>query len=141
VVLVGRQRLEDQVAQQGVVLETVGTAHACIRIPREDLRVTQDAGDLQGCDVVLVAVKTTATAAAAEQLAALARRGGFPKGALVLSLQNGVGNGAVLAAALEPHGVCVLTTMVNFNVVWSSYCDSLAAALHIRWASYPNPKP
>jgi len=140
VVLVGRQRLLDH-TRGGAVCTAVGNAHGPITIAAEDLKVTQDAADLAGCDVVLVAVKSTATVQAASQLAALARRGDLPQGALVLSFQNGVANGPLLASALEPHGVRVLPTMVNFNVVWGAYGDPEAGALSIKRCTPPKAGP
>ena len=137
VVLVGRRRFLEQASTGGVVLETVGEAHASVQIEGSELRATESVDELEGCEVVLVAVKSTATAQVAKQLAAVAERGGFPAGALVLSLQNGVSNGRVLAKELQPHGVCVLPCMVNFNVVWSSYCDGTADAVRIRRCTRP----
>ena len=77
------------------------------------------------------------TTLAARQLAQLARTGGLPPGALVLSLQNGVSNGNLLCEELDGFGVAVLPCMVNFNVVWSSYGDPEATALHIRRCTPP----
>ena len=76
------------------------------RIELDDIRYVSDAGALAGRDVVLVTVKSTATAEAAKQLAKLS-----PK--LVVSFQNGVGNVELLRAA----GMKVLAGMVPFNVV------------------------
>jgi 2-dehydropantoate 2-reductase len=71
-----------------------------------DIRYVTDAQALVGCDVVLVTVKSTATANAAQSLAKV-------KPSIVVSFQNGVGNVDVLRAA----GLKVLAGMVPFNVV------------------------
>lgn len=61
------------------------------------------------CDAILVCVKSGATREAGEALAPIVR-----SGALIVSLQNGVSNAAVLRAALP--GRHVLAGMVGFNV-------------------------
>ena len=65
---------------------------------------------LADCDVVLVTVKSAATAEAAVELAAHLR-----PGALVISFQNGVRNADVLRAAMPTQ--TVLAGMVPFNVL------------------------
>lgn len=65
---------------------------------------------LADCDVVLVTVKSAATAVAAVELAANLR-----PGAVVISFQNGVRNAEVLRAAMPAQ--IVLAGMVPFNVL------------------------
>lgn len=65
---------------------------------------------LADCDLVLVTVKSAATAEAAVELAAHLR-----PGALVISFQNGVRNADVLRAAMPEQ--TVLAGMVPFNVL------------------------
>jgi 2-dehydropantoate 2-reductase len=64
-------------------------------------------------DAVLVTVKSAATQQAGLTLAPV-----LPKGAMVLSLQNGVSNVKTLRAALPEHRV--LAGMVPFNVLWKT---------------------
>lgn len=65
---------------------------------------------LEGCDVVLVCVKSRDTEAIARQIAPR-----LASGAVILSLQNGIGNAEVLRSALPGHDV--RAGMVPFNVV------------------------
>lgn len=124
VVMVGRRRFVDQVSAGGVTLRPDPRRPRDVHSIRAmHVTVDDDPKALAGCDIVLVAVKSTATADAAAQLERIAERGGFPPHALVLSLQNGVGNGSILVRALEKHGVATLPCMVNFNVVWDSYAS------------------
>ena len=76
------------------------------RIELSDIRYGTDAHALADRDVVLVTVKSTATANAAQELAKI-------KPTIVVSFQNGVGNVEVLRAA----GLKVLAGMVPFNVL------------------------
>ena len=71
---------------------------------------TEDASAAAGADLVLVCVKSPATSEAAEPLRAHLR-----PGAVVVSLQNGVGNAERLRQALP--GARVLGGIVAFNVV------------------------
>ena len=120
VVLVGRRALDERSAN-GVALETVGRSHPRVVISRDHLRVTRDVAALAGCDVVLVAVKSTATADAAAQLA----RCSLPPDVVILSLQNGVGNAPIIADALarDHPSATILPCVVNMNVVWEGYAD------------------
>jgi len=106
VVLVGRPGFEAAAARAG------GARIADPEGPTRPLRArcTADPGALAACDVALVAVKSTETAAAAETLARV-----LPPGAVVVSLQNGVRNAGILAAALG--AARVHAGMVAFNVV------------------------
>lgn len=79
-------------------------------IPPGRVPCRTDAEAVRDADLVLVTVKSAATASVAATLA-----GRLKPGAVVLSLQNGLHNADVLAAALP--GQTVLAGMVPFNVV------------------------
>jgi 2-dehydropantoate 2-reductase len=108
VVFVGRQRLAAEVASHGLTLTDLHGAALRVDAPRY---VTEpDAA--AGADLVLVTVKSGATAEAAAALAPHLKAG-----AVVISFQNGLRN----AAALREHlpEATVLPGMVGFNVVHS----------------------
>jgi len=79
-----------------------------LRLGADDFRATTDAAGLAGAELVLVTVKSMATADAAAAI------GSHAPGAVVVSFQNGVSNPDVLRAALP--GATVLGGMVPFNV-------------------------
>lgn len=109
-VLVGRERLGEEIRRSG--LRATNLRGGEIRVEPDRVRYSTDVGALAGCDVVLVTLKSGATAAAARDLA-----GVLGAGATVVSLQNGVRNAAVLSAAMP--GARVLAGMAPYNVVWS----------------------
>ena len=80
------------------------------KIAPSQLTLSEDAKILGKVGVVLVTVKSADTAEIAERIAQYA-----PADAVIVSLQNGVGNVAVLRAGLP--GRRVLAGMVPFNVV------------------------
>jgi 2-dehydropantoate 2-reductase len=80
------------------------------RVPPSAIRATEDPAVLAQADYVLVAVKSTDTAAMADLIAQHA-----PPTATVVSLQNGVDNVPLLRERLP--GRKVLAGMVAFNVV------------------------
>jgi len=102
-----RPRLRDELAAHGLVLTDV--EGATVRLAAADLTVEVDAAVLAGADVVLVTVKSGATA---EIAASIGRHA--PAAAVVVSLQNGVDNARILAEALP--GRAVFAGMVPFNV-------------------------
>ncbi len=113
-VLIGRARMRDRIAAHGLHLSDLNGQEA--RLGAEAIAWV-DAGDeaavaqaLRVADLALVAVKSADTATAAQTLARHLKRG-----ALVCSLQNGIGNAHILRAALPSHRVCA--GMVPFNVV------------------------
>lgn len=109
VVLVGRDRVGDLV-KAGLRLSRWGEEP--VAVPPERVTFTTDPGALAGCDVVLVATKSSGTEAAARTLhEVLGSR--VPVG----SLQNGVRNPAILARELP--GRPIWPGMVPFNVVWT----------------------
>ena len=134
VILVGHRALDGRSAN-GVILETVGRYRPRVEIPRDHLRVTRDAAALAGCDIVLVAVKSTATADAAAQLAQCP----LPSDVVILGLQNGVGNARKIAHALaRDHPSATITPcVVNMNVVWEGYADEDARVMTLRRCTPP----
>ena len=108
VVFVGRPRIRDELAQHDLV--TIDLGGESRRAAKERVVVSTEAAALADRDVVLVAVKSAQTAEVARSLASIA-----PRGALVVSLQNGLRNAEVLRAGLPDH--VVLGAIVGFNVV------------------------
>lgn len=108
VLLIGRARMQAQLAQHGLVLSDWKQRQHTLA--PEQIPYAQDGSALFDADLILVTVKSAATREAAEQIA----RYGKP-GALVISLQNGVGNDQLLRSALPQQ--TVLGGMVPFNVV------------------------
>lgn len=108
VVFVGRERLARETAAHGLTLTDLRGADLRVEAPRYET----DPAAAAGADLVLVTVKSAATAEAAEALAPHLK-----PGALVVSFQNGLRNAAVLRERL-PQAV-VLPGMVAFNVVHS----------------------
>ena len=105
--LLARPRVIDSIRANGLRLSTVEGLDATV--PAARLRLSDQPDILGDAEVILVTVKSTDTASAA---ALIARHGAG--GATVISLQNGVGNAAVLVAGLP--GRAVLAGMVAFNV-------------------------
>lgn len=93
--LLGRQALKDAVDAEG--LRVTGKTEASIRLP-----VHVDTPD-DTYDVVVVTCKAHATAAMAQQIQECV-------GQAVVSLQNGLGNSAVLAAAIGADKVVLAST-------------------------------
>jgi 2-dehydropantoate 2-reductase len=106
--MVGRGALGGDVRRYGLVLSDLDGRRAEVAAAR--LRYEAGAAALADRDVVLVTVKSLATAEAGRALAAVLRRD-----AIVVSLQNGVGNADVLRG--EVGGRVVLAGMVPFNVL------------------------
>lgn len=108
VTLLLRARLRDELAAHGLrITDREGLDRT---LPGEVLCMTTDPTGLAEADLVLVTVKSGATAEIARLLASHVR-----PGATLVSLQNGVGNAEVLAEALPHHRV--VPGMVPFNVV------------------------
>lgn len=105
--LVGRAAFLDPMKAAGLVL---ADDDGEVVVPPTALQLSATAEVLAGCEVVLVAVKGKDTAEAGRAIAPLLARG-----AIVVSLQNGVRNPDVLRAALPGATVCAGT--VTFNVV------------------------
>lgn len=114
VALIGRQRMRERITAHGLQLTDLSgrdiwlAAKDIAYINAQDLAAVAQA--LQHSDLALVTVKSADTAAAAQTLARHLK-----PGALVCSLQNGIGNADILRSALPSHRVCA--GMVPFNVV------------------------
>jgi 2-dehydropantoate 2-reductase len=98
---VGRPRMLDALRAHGLTLTDLDGGR--LTLPAGSLKLHTEPPP--GAALVLLCVKSGATAGAARQLA---------RGSLVLSLQNGVSNAATAAAAAP--GLTVLPGMVPFNV-------------------------
>ncbi|KQW89921.1 2-dehydropantoate 2-reductase [Massilia sp. Root418] len=108
VTLLGRTRMRRRIAEHGLHLTDLhGRA---LRLDGARVPYAEDAAVLAEAALILVTVKSADTAAAAEAIRMHAR-----PDALVLSLQNGVGNADTLRRILP--GRAVLAGMVPFNVV------------------------
>ncbi len=110
VALLARPRVIQEIEGNGLRLSSFEGLER--RIAPDQLMLSEDPGILGDVGVVLVTVKSTDTADIAGIIA-----GHAPPEAVVVSLQNGVGNTAILRARLP--GRRVLAAMVPFNVVAS----------------------
>lgn len=108
VTLVGRPRIAAEIADHGLLITDLDGGEwraAAAHVP-----VSSEPGAPAGARLVLVTVKSAATAGAAAELAET-----LAPDVVVISFQNGLGNVDVLRAALP--GRTVLAGMVPFNVV------------------------
>ncbi|HWD81526.1 MAG TPA: 2-dehydropantoate 2-reductase [Kribbella sp.] len=103
---VGRPRMASELAAHG--LHLTDYLGADLRV--DDVRFETTPAGAADADLVLVTVKSAATPAAADELAAVLK-----PGAVVVSFQNGVRNGDVLRERLTEQ--VVVTGMVPFNVL------------------------
>lgn len=108
VTLIGRERLAAEIRAHG--LHLTDWRGADLRVASGDCPFATDPAATRGAGLVLVTVKSAATAEAGQALAAV-----LEPGAVVISLQNGLGHADVLRAALP--GRIVLPGMVAFNVI------------------------
>jgi 2-dehydropantoate 2-reductase len=108
VLLIGRPRLGAEIAAHGLTLSDFRGAK--LRVPAGAVRYAETAEAASEASLVLVTVKSAATADAGQALAASLR-----PDALVISFQNGLSNAEVLREALPAQKV--LGGMVPFNVV------------------------
>jgi 2-dehydropantoate 2-reductase len=106
--LLGRERIVTSLAEHGLNLTSLDSVD--LRLPPEKIATTADPAVLGEAEIVLVTVKSGATAEMAKLIAAHA-----PADAAVVNLQNGIGNADVLRRHLP--GRTVLAGMVPFNVV------------------------
>ena len=104
-----RQRIADELTANGLHLTDLDGLP--IDVAPEALTIDPDPALLREADIVLVTVKSGATA----EMAKLVREHA-PTQAVIVSLQNGVGNAAALRQALPGHRV--LAGMVPFNVLY-----------------------
>jgi 2-dehydropantoate 2-reductase len=107
VVLIGRARMRAQIASQGLLLSDL--EGRLQRFEGEQVPYQESASALAGADLILVTVKSADSAAAAHAIAGYAK-----PSALIVSLQNGVGNVDTLRSLMS--GWQVLAAMVPFNV-------------------------
>jgi 2-dehydropantoate 2-reductase len=107
VAFVGRPRMLDGLRQHG--LRVTDRDGADRRIPADTLRLHERVPVASAPGLVLLCVKSPATAAAATELAER-----LPLGTVVLSLQNGLRN-AELASAAAP-GLRLVPGMVPYNI-------------------------
>jgi 2-dehydropantoate 2-reductase len=111
VILIGRARMAEAIAQHGLHLSDLHERSAHVAGNR--VHYAQTPAALAEADLILVTVKSADTAQAGKDVAAYAK-----PSALVISFQNGIGNAEVLRAALPASiAVTVLGGMVPFNVV------------------------
>jgi 2-dehydropantoate 2-reductase len=108
VALLARPRVIGEIRDSGLRLTNFDGSEQ--RLPANQLTVSSDPSILGEAGVVLVTVKSADTAEIADILAQHA-----PRDAVIVSLQNGVGNVAMLRARLP--GRRVLGGMVPFNVI------------------------
>ncbi|MCT8161768.1 2-dehydropantoate 2-reductase [Pseudoruegeria sp. SHC-113] len=108
VTLLGRARVLEPIAAEG--LELTDYTGLSAHLPPEALTLSTDPACLGAADLVIVAVKTGATAEMAAAIAAHA-----PQAAPVISFQNGLESAATLRASLP--GRDLRAAMVPFNVV------------------------
>ena len=108
VVLIGRARMRERIALHGLTVSDMDGRNT--QLPAAQVHYSEDPSALAGARLVLVTVKSADTESTAQLLA----RHAAPD-ALIVSLQNGIGNADVLRRALP--GRTVLAGMVPFNVV------------------------
>lgn len=108
VVLLLRAAMAEELSAQGLMLSDFGGLDAALS--PDDFAMGADPACLAEADIILVTVKSGATAQMAAEIARYAR-----SEAVVVSLQNGVENAAYLRAALPEYDV--RAGMVPFNVV------------------------
>ena len=108
ITLLGRARQVSDFANHGLTLTHFEKSD--ITVPPGGAMFTEDASQLNGCDIIFVTVKSQDTAQAAAQLKPL-----VSPGTLILSLQNGVGNTDILAANLP--NAQVIKAMIPNNVL------------------------
>lgn len=106
--LLARPRVVADIERHGLRISSFEGADR--RIPAGQVTLATDAAVLAEAAIVLVTVKSADTAAMADEIARHA-----PADAVVVSLQNGVGNAAILRESLQ--GRQVLSGMVPFNVI------------------------
>ncbi|MFI5735048.1 2-dehydropantoate 2-reductase [Kribbella sp. NPDC051587] len=108
VTFVGRRRMADELADHGLRLsDYLGTD---LRIEPGDLSYATSPAAASRADLLLLTVKSAATATAADELADVLK-----PDTVVISFQNGLRNGAILSTRLPAN--TVLSGMVPFNVV------------------------
>lgn len=132
VTLIGRPRILEEIqANQLTVTDYLGRKQ---KVPAKALTLSEQAEQAAGSDLVLVTVKSAATADAAKALA-----GVLNKGIPVISFQNGIGNAQVMQAHL-PNNPCI-PGMVPFNVLAlgeGKFHQGTEGSLVIQESALPN---
>jgi len=106
--LLARPRVIAEIERFGLTLTSL--EGSSWYVASQQLKVSEDSNVLADASVVLVTVKSADTAEMADAIARHA-----PRDAVIVSLQNGVANAAVLRGRLP--GRSVLAAMVPFNVI------------------------
>jgi 2-dehydropantoate 2-reductase len=128
VMFVARERVGNQLRSHGLTLTCFGEHRW--HVPPTSIDVSSDSSSAAAADLLLVTVKSAATPAVAAELASVLR-----PDTVVVSLQNGIGNAAVLRAALPRN--TVLEGMVPFNVIErgpGAFHQGSAGSLEVRSA-------
>ncbi len=110
VVFVGRARIREELERNGLSLTDVAKDIPSAFVSGARLRVVTEPEALADCNVVLVCVKSAQSRASGEALSSV-----LANTAVVVSLQNGLGNGKALSEHLGHR--TVLGGIVGFNVV------------------------
>lgn len=127
VVLIGRERLGREIAAHGLRLSDYRGANIVLR-PNQLTYGTAVTAAAEA-DLILVTVKSAGTAGAAQELART-----LPSDAIVISLQNGLGNASTLRQHLPTQ--TVLAGMVPFNVVQrgeGAFHQGTEGDLEVEW--------
>ncbi|MFM2032074.1 MAG: hypothetical protein RLZZ297_839 [Chloroflexota bacterium] len=96
----------DAITANGLIRTEGDTAHVA------KPHATTDVADIPPCDIALVLVKYHQTAWAAQQAVRVLGENG-----ICVTLQNGVGNADIIAAAVPPARVCVGVTSLGATLV------------------------
>jgi 2-dehydropantoate 2-reductase len=112
VVFFGRPRVKDELTAHGLTLVDAAGRGATLHLEPRQVQFVLEPNGLADCSVLLVCVKSAQTALMARELA-----GTIASDALVISLQNGLGNADAIRRELPHH--TVLGGIVGFNVVSS----------------------
>jgi 2-dehydropantoate 2-reductase len=112
VVFFGRPRVRTELETNGLDLQDGAGNGATLRVEPAQVDFVTEVAGLAACDVLLVCVKSAQSAEVAADL-----NGKVRDDALVVSMQNGLGNAETLRKQLPRH--TVLGGIVGFNVVSS----------------------
>lgn len=107
-VLIGRARMRERIERQGLILTDLQGRRSALGSAQ--VAYAEDPAAMADADLILVTVKSADTAAAGQSIREHAK-----SSALVISLQNGIGNADTLRRHLP--GWRILAGMVPFNVV------------------------
>ena len=107
--LVGREKLGQEIQAHGLRITDLNGND--FRLAPSQVRYATSAGAMSDREIVLITLKSAATAQAAEELKPV-----LSPNAIVVSFQNGVRNAEVLRGILTQNPV--LAGMVPYNVVW-----------------------